>query len=188
MNSTELIKHMQSLASRHKKKIFSLRELEILSGDSAASVGMALLRAKKNGLVDRVRNLWINMMDKPALEELSLELVSPSYISFESALYKHGILSQSPRGVLSLATTAKPAKITTPLGDVQFIHLAPKLFFGFDANRLASPEKAFVDLVYIRIRHGIPELSEVFYLDLLNKKELSSIAAKFPNYVKKALP
>lgn len=187
MNSTDLVKLVQNFARRYNKRIFTLREVESLSGDSAASVGMALLRAKKNGLVDRVRNLWINMMDKPNLEEVALELVSPSYISFESALYKHGILSQSPRGVLSLATTAKPAKITTPLGDVQFIHLASKLFFGFDANRLASPEKAFVDLMYIRIRRGMPELPEVFYLDLLNKKKLGSIAAKFPNYVKKAL-
>lgn len=178
---------MESWLKNHNKKIFTLRELAILTKESDASVGMALLRAKKSGLVARVKGLWVNMVDKPELEEVALELRSPSYISFESALYRHGILSQSPRGLLSLATTLKPDKITTSLGDLQFTHLSPKLFFGFDSNRLATPEKAFLDLIYIKIRRGTLETSEVFYLDLLNKRKLLLLAGKFPSYVKKEI-
>ncbi len=187
MNSTTLLKLIRKLAKDHNKKIFTLRELAILTDENDASTGMALLRAKKSGVVGRIKNLWINMIDKPTLEDVALELKSPSYISFESALYKHGILSQSPRGLLSLATTLKPGKISTPLGDIQYTHLSPKLFFGFDSNRLAISEKAFLDLIYIKIRRGTLETSEVFYLDLLNKQKLLSLADKFPPYVKKEI-
>lgn len=187
MNVATLTKLLRKLDRDHKKRIFTLRELAVLCNESKTSVGMALIRAKKEGIADHVRNIWINMIDKPSLEELALEVVSPSYVSLESALYKHGILSQSPRGGLTLVTTSKPAKIKTPLGEIQFFHIQPKLLFGFDSKRVATPEKAFLDLVYLRMRRGTFQITETFYLDLLNERRLQSFANKFPLYVKNML-
>jgi len=187
MNASILAKLIRKLARDHNKKIFTLRELAILGNENIPSVGMALCRAEKSGLVGHIRDLWINMLDMPTPEDVALAIKPLSYISFESALYKHGVLSQSPRGLLSLATASRPAKLSTPLGDMQFIHLSDKLFFGFDENRLATAEKAFLDMIYIRIRRGIRGTSEVYYADMLNGRRLSLLAKKFPPYIKGAL-
>lgn len=188
MTQLELISIMQMLAKKHNKRVFSLRELSLLAGETCASTGMSLLRGEKHKIVSRVRNLWLNMQDPPSLETVALIMQTPSYISFESALYRHGIVSQSPRGELLVATTLKPCKIRTPLGTIHYMHLAKKLFFGFDENRIALPEKAFLDMIYIRIRHGTFEhYSDVLYPELLNRKRLKLFLKEYPMFVAKAV-
>ncbi|MBI4209507.1 MAG: hypothetical protein HY538_07370 [Deltaproteobacteria bacterium] len=181
----DFIQFLREISRKHHKRIFLLREIVALTGESPASIGMTLLRAQKKGLVTRVKKYWINQMDPPQLEELAFTLASPSYISFESALYRHQILSQSPRGGLTVATRSRPRCITTSLGTLQLIHLKPALFFGYDSNRVALPEKAWLDLLYIRGlqgRKGV--ISEKFYLEHLNQKRLVRFEKKFPAWVR----
>ncbi|HCU25192.1 MAG TPA: hypothetical protein DF383_09250 [Deltaproteobacteria bacterium] len=184
MSQLELVQKLIQSARDHGKKIFSLREIAALSGASRSAVAMTLLRAQKKQLVFRVANLWVNQLDPPNLTEIALSLRSPSYLSFESALYRHGILSQSPRGALTLATTKRPGEFDTPLGRIRFIHLKNSLFFGYDENRIAYPEKAWLDLIYIRGRQGREAaFSETFYLENLNQKRLKEWMEKFPDWV-----
>jgi len=184
MKMVELTKILNGLSRDHGKKMFTLREMSILTGEGRPAVGMALLRAKREGLIARVVNIWVNMIDRPLLEELALEIRGLSYISFESALYRHGILSQSPRGALTLATIQRPGRISTPLGEIVFIHISKRLFFGFDSSRLALPEKAYLDFLYMNIRKGRGEVSEIVYKEELNGKILSAMSKKFPAYVR----
>lgn len=185
MTLIHLIQLLQRLTREHKKKVFNLREIAALARESRPSAAMTLLRGAKKGLVARVGNLWINLMDPPDLLEVALSLRSPSYLSFESALYRHGVLSQAPRGALTMATTGRSQRFEAPLGMVQFIHLKPSLFFGFDERRIAFPEKAWLDLLYIRGRGGRRGMiTEEFYLEKLNKKRLREIAKKFPDWVR----
>lgn len=187
MTSTVFIKLLQIFAKQNKR-LFTLKEIVAYSGESFASASMSLLRAKKNGFVGCVNNLWFNLLEPPTLEEVALELRSPAYISFESALYKHGVLSQSPRGELVLATTLRPCRIYTPFGNIRYIHLAKDIFRGFDDTRLALPEKAFLDMIYIRAKSGKKHFPEVFYLENLNKKKMSALAKAFPLWLQKILP
>lgn len=180
MTLPELIKIVGRLSKVHSKRVFTLKDIAIFTGESPASVAMTLIRAKKNGLVERVGRLWFSLIDPPTIEEIALALRSPSYISFESALYKRGILSQSPRGLLSVATLSRPAKVKTPFGTIEFIHLSKKLFFGFDADLLAVAEKAFLDMAYIRMRRGISVESEVFYTEELDKNVLKKFLKSYP--------
>lgn len=184
MTLIELTQTIRRLDREHRKKIFSLKEIAAFAGVSRPAAGMSLLRAEKKGLVGRTRNYWINLTDPPTAEELALTLASPSYISFESALYHHQVLSQSPR-VLTVATRGRPRRLETPLGIIQLIHLKPGLFFGYDENRTASAEKAWLDLLYVRGRMGWKETAETFYFDRLNRKKLSVLAKKFPGWVMK---
>ena len=180
MTQIELIQLLQKLARDHRKRVFLLREIASLAGVSRPAAGMALLRAEKNRLVSRTRNWWINLLDPPQLLEIAFAVASPSYLSFESALYHHGILSQSPRGALTVATAGRPGRLETPLGTIQLIHLKPSLFFGYDAERIAFPEKAWLDLIYLRGRKGQkPLITEKFYLRRLNQKKLASFEKRF---------
>lgn len=187
-SQVDVICAMDELARKYGKKIFRLREISAWLNISRPAAGMLLLRMEKKNLVSRVATVWINLRNPPTLQELSLSLRSPSYISFESALFAHHILSQSPRGEFTLVSAGRPGRFITPLGVIRFIHLRQDLFFGFDRNRMAYPEKAWLDLLYIRgLKNRNVLVSEEFQLNLLNKKKLTQFAKYFPNWVQERL-
>lgn len=189
MTQVELLQLMHMLARRHNKKVFFLKEIAAWGGETRAAAAMTLLRAAKKGLVGRVGNLWFNLLDPPELLEVALSLVSPAYLSFESALYRRGALSQSPRGELTLATSRRPRRFATPLGVIRYIHLKSGLFFGFGADRIASAEKAWLDLIYIRGRQGRRALvSERFYPKRLRAAKLRKMGGPYPAWVKELIP
>lgn len=188
MTIIELTKILKKFSSEYGKRVFRLKELSVFANESQSSACMALIRAAKAGLVSRVGTVWVNSLDPPALEEIAFELRPVSYVSFESILYNRGVLSQSPRGGLSLATTGRSANVQTPFGNIIFVHITKPLFFGFDEKREASAEKAFLDMIYIRIRKGtFDELTEVLYPEMLDKSMLGKLARRFPKYVQKGL-
>lgn len=186
MKSVELIKYLTELSHQHSKKVFKLRELSIFSKTGVEATAMGLLRLKKKGIVDRVGSLWMNLLDPPEIEDVGLTLCSPSYISFENALFKKGGLSQSPRGILSLATTKRSARYKTPVGNIEYIHLQPRLFFGYDKMRVAHSEKAILDMIYIRTKKGLDPLPPVtLYWEEFNRSRLKQWGKKFPAFVLK---
>jgi predicted transcriptional regulator of viral defense system len=132
-----------------------------------ASVSLARLQAA--GLVVRLtRGLWSfrDRVDPLALPEL-LTAPFPAYVSLQSALYLHGMISQVP-AVTYAVTLARTRRFATPLGTVSVHHVQPGFFFGYEdvgrsGGRLATPEKALVDFLYLaparsRLFRALPEL------------------------------
>jgi hypothetical protein len=156
-----------------------------LRGEPRTGTAMTLLRAARKGVVGRAGNLWVNLMDPPELLEVALSLVSPSYLSFESALHRHGVISQAPRGAMTMATTRRPRLFETPLGAIRFFHLKPTLFFGFDERRIAPAEKAWLDLLYLRGLRGRKNMiTEKVYFENLDRKVMRKAARRFPPWVR----
>ena len=90
--------------------------------------------------------------------EVANVLVRPSYVSLESALSFHGLIPEAVFSATSV-TTARPATYDTPLGRFDYRHLSPSMFWGYSEERIgagawptfvARPEKALLDLVYLR--------------------------------------
>jgi hypothetical protein len=184
MSQIDLIKILESHSKDFGKKFFFIREIASLLSLSSPAAAMLLMRAEKNGLVFRVKNLWVNNLNQPTLFEIALTLSSPSYLSLESALFYHQCLSQSPKGALSMVACGRPFKVKTPLGDIRYFHLREKLFFGFDSHRIAYPEKAWLDLIYMRGLRGRSRiLFEDVYFDRLSEKKISRLALRFPPWV-----
>ena len=78
-------------------------------------------------------------------------IYQPSYVSFESALNFHGILSQFSYDISSATTKKTAGKI---FQDKAFIYTQIKkdLFWGYEKNEgfiIAFPEKALLDQLYI---------------------------------------
>jgi len=132
-----------------------------------ASVSLARLRAA--GLLVRLRRgLWAfrDRIDPLALPEI-LTAPFPAYVSLQSALYLHGMVSQVP-AVTYAVTLARTRRFSTPLGTVSVHHVQPRFFFGYEAagragGRLATPEKAIVDFLYLTparsgLFRALPEL------------------------------
>ncbi|MBU1322714.1 hypothetical protein KKE48_03720 [Patescibacteria group bacterium] len=107
-------------------------------------------------------------------------LITPSYISFESALSFYGILAQFPYPITS-ATTKKSVVIDALNKEFQFTRLSGKFFFGYQSiNRqlIACPEKALIDSLYLMSKKlrwlNLDELD----LTPINKNRLKQLALK----------
>lgn len=77
----------------------------------------------------------------------------PSYISLQTALHIHGMTSQIP-ALIYTVTTDRARQIETAVGVFSVHKIAPEFFlpeaFEVDGNvRLASPEKALLDVLYL---------------------------------------
>lgn len=115
-------------------------------------------------------------------------IVRGSYVSYQSALAYYGLIPEYVP-VTTSVTTTRPGCWETALGVYEFSHLQVNLFGGFQrievATRqhafVATPEKALLDLVYLRPGGDSPAyLRELRLqnLDQLNLERLLNLAAQ----------
>jgi len=157
-------------------RLHALRVPAATTADTAAVLGISteaashtLRRLAQAGLVTPVRKgLWA-LTDEPDPLALAEYVTAPypSYVSLQTALYRHGMVSQIPE-VIYLVSLARTARIKTELGTYSVHHVQPELFAGFEFDpesgmKLASPEKALVDFLYLsptrsRLFAALPEV------------------------------
>jgi len=123
------------------------------------------------------------------LENMAAQIYLPSYLSFESALAKYGVLNLIPYS-LTFATTRKTRKYTLRKREVEFRQISLELFFGYemkDGMNIALPEKAFLDLIYFVARGKATLDFDELDLRKLSIKTLKEFVKRFPTYAQKAL-
>jgi hypothetical protein len=156
--------------------IASIEAAVFTTSDAAARLRVAnghasvmLARLAASGQLIRLRRgVWAfpNRVDPLALPEY-LTSPFPAYVSVQSALYLHGMISQMPAMTYAVSL-ARTRRFTTPLGTVSVHHVQPAFFFGFEdagrsGGRLAMPEKALIDFLYLSparssVFRALPEL------------------------------
>lgn len=115
-------------------------------------------------------------------------LVRPSYVSLESALAFHGLIPEYVPVVTSV-TTNRPGRHATPLGPYGYRRIKDQLLWGYAEFRLpgdqqalvARPEKALLDLLYLRAaadRRGFIEELRLQNLDRLDLERLQQEAQR----------
>ena len=100
------------------------------------------------------RGLWVfpEGLEPLALPEY-LTASFPCYISLQSALYYHGMISQIPAITYSVSP-ARTHVYKTSLGTFSIHHIDPSFFFGYEpvgksGIKMATPEKALLDFLYM---------------------------------------
>jgi len=114
-----------------------------------------LTRLSMSGhLVHLRRGLWA-FRDKVEPLALPVYLTDPfpSYVSLQSALYYHDMISQIP-AITYAVSIGRTKRHDTPLGVVSVHHVHPSFFFGFETvgkgiAKMATPEKALIDFFYL---------------------------------------
>lgn len=119
-------------------------------------------------------------------------IYQPSYVSLESALSYYGMIPEMVAQVSSVSTR-KTACFSNNLGTFTYSNIKRELFWGYsklkvgqDTALIASPEKAILDLVYLRrgeLRTA-EELIESFrldHLDLIRSSALRKASERFEN-------
>ncbi len=138
-----------------------------------------------NGFLIRLKKgLYALKTDMPSDEEIANSLYKPSYISFEYALSRYGIIPEATYAITSATT-----KITREfeVEDKKFTYLSIKkqAYIGFNLVKvssknyfIATPEKALVDYLYF-VSLGLKTLNDRMILNNLNKKRVYEYAERF---------
>lgn len=152
---------------RLRRPIIETREAAVRLGLSISRASQLLHSLEESGLVRRLRRgLWALPPDiDPFTAPPYLTAPLPAYVSFWSALARHGMIEQVPRQIF-VASLDRSRRVTTTVGTYSIHHLVPELFGGYDGSEedgyLATPEKALFDTVYLSVPRGgqihLPEL------------------------------
>lgn len=158
---------------------FRTRDYALLSHLTISAATEQLKRlAAKDLIIKLSRGIWANIRHpyfSPIAAVPYLLDNEQGYVSFLSALNRHGIISQIPQ-TIQIATTGRSRKLKTPIANYEFIQLAPNMFSaGIDwipthsliDFLVASPEKALLDTIYLSTRRG-KRFSSLPELDLTN--------------------
>lgn len=147
-----------------------------------------MVRLARHGYVLRIkRGLWALAGTEPMAIVPHLTAPFPGYVSLQSALYHHGMISQIPE-ILYCVSLARTRRYRSPLGTVSVHHVPDTLLFGYEkigngAFGMATAEKALVDFLYLgsaksRLFAALPELSPP---PGFSRKRLAAMIARIPD-------
>ena len=182
MTKDELTQKIEKLG----KNVFTIADLKKLFPDDVY-IKMALKRFKDSGVIVSVaRGMYALKKEQLDIEKIATQVYYPSYISFESALSKYGIMNQGLYG-LTLATTRHSKRITLAGLECSYSKLKENLFFGFNLvgdTYVAEPEKAFLDTLYLIALGKRSKNYSEWYLDALDKVKIKEYIKPFNKSVK----
>jgi predicted transcriptional regulator of viral defense system len=183
MKTNNLLEKLNSL----NKTFYTINDVLTIANQSRQTTRVALSRLVKRGELQRlIKNIYIPKNKVVDLEAVAEQIDAGSYLSFESALSRYGILSQIPY-TITMATTKK-SKIFT-IGEQQIVYrkIKPELFGGYIIEnnlRLATPEKALLDMLYLISRGKVFMSLDELDLSVINKRLLSQMVEKYPKKVR----
>jgi len=184
MTGVTLLKILKTL----NKPFYTIADLEKITGLGRNSLYVALKRWVDGGVLERVsQGIYLPMGENLSSEKIAAQLYLPNYLSFESALARHGILNMIPY-TLTFATTRKTKKFILRRQGVEFRQVSSGLFFGFemkDGIHIAVPEKAFLDQMYFVCRGNSSLDLDEMNLKNLSAKRVKNYSERFPGYVQR---
>lgn len=168
----------------------------LATGVSLPAIRVHLSRWVKAGrLIQLRRGLYMPARPYRKIEPhpflLANRVMTPSYVSLESALAFHGMIPEHTASIISI-TTRRPTVFESPVGRFLYRHLSPVRFWGFTREEVASgqyafvarPEKALLDLIFLTPAGHSPEFLQELRLqnlDKFNAEELNRAVKKMGN-------
>lgn len=170
------------------KPYYSTADLSKILNQKRGVLRTTIHRLLKKGVLFKVqRGAYILPDNFGKLDQVINQLYFPSYLSFETALSRYGILNQIPY-TFSFAWPRKSKKF--PIGEftVEIKHIQKKLFFGYTLQKdlyIALPEKALLDQLYF-VSLGKAKLDwDELNLHEVSKTKFLEWAKKFPKPTQK---
>ena len=137
------------------KVYYSFEDIKKISGYSSSSVYVVVNRLIGKGKLIRLRGgIYVLPERYKDIDIIANQIYFPSYLSFESALSRYGLVSQIPY-TLTFAVFRKTRKLK--LGDymVEYRMIKRDLFFDYvkldNGLFIATSEKALFDMIYISL-------------------------------------
>ena len=150
------------------------------------------LRAAQEFIKDHSQDIFLKMrnglyalrIDLPSDGEIANRVYAPSYISFEYALSRYGIIPETVYTITS-ATTRVTRQFTVNNKSFEYASIKKPAYRGYRVERIdgvtvlmAEPEKAFVDYYYF-VDLNLRSHNDRLNTRTLNKKIVMQYAALF---------
>ena len=115
---------------------------------------------QRHGYIVSLRQGWYAFADYMKKNDYAQyfagQIYEPSYISLHTALAFYGIIPEAVVEITSV-TTQKTARFVNDFGSYSYQTIRPRLLFGYEVKtlpdgktyKMATPEKALVDLLYL---------------------------------------
>jgi len=168
---------------RSNKTIFSTKEIALLwNEENSAAVRNRLNDYVKNGKLIRLRRGLYSKDKNYDKFELAVNIYTPSYISFETVLYKAGAIFQYYNSIFVASYLTRDVNVDNQkysykkIKDTVLTNQS-----GIKRNNnyyIASPERAFLDVVY---------LNKGYHFDNLSPIEWDKVFEILPVYKNKAM-
>ncbi len=144
-----------------------------------------LIRIKRNFYI--LKEKWDNISSLQILELANI-LQVPSYISLTTALSYYEYTTQVQQNFVESISIRRTIEIEIEPVAFNYTKIKSDLYFGFNKNDnffIASPEKAFIDALYLNSLGKYKlDLSSID-LDKLEKEKCEEILEKYPIKTKK---
>lgn len=169
---------IRDMALESKRAVYSTQMLANLICKEKTIANVYLNRLVQKGLAQRLVNGKISFIDDTHV--IATQFVEPSYISFNSALLIHGLITQVPKSV-ECATPIN--SISYPRLGIKYHKISQNFFYGYKKHSksssyifLAEPQKAILDCIYLN------KITKSTFLDLLHlvdRSKLDEYAKRF---------
>jgi len=177
-------------AAKIKEKklyIFSANNIRSLFGVSAVAASALLHRYKKRGFILQLkRGLYVFPDVLPPDVYIANKLYSPSYVSLEFALSYHGVIPETVYEITSVTTKAT-RRFETLGKTFSYRKIKKTAYTGYEIQKqqglsfnIASAEKAFVDINYLRLMNSQKPISR-FNKEKINPEKALRYAKLFGN-------
>lgn len=186
MNNLRLLKKLAEIDQPY----FTTTDMGKVLDVGKQSLSVTLNRLVKNGVLIRLKKgIYQPEFQRENLTKVANQLYYPSYLSFESALSKYGILSQTPY-TITFATSKPSKKLKLKEKEIEYKQLKKEYFFGYvlkDNVYIAEAEKAILDQLYM-ISRGVSAGNplEWSFVDL-DRNKLTRYSKKFPIIIQKQI-
>lgn len=191
MSSISAIKAAQAIKNAEAKVVTPAEISKLLNLKNQNTIYKLIQRLNKYGLLERIsKGKYVPAGLNLSEFEVANLIVTPSYVSFESALSFYGILPQFPYQITS-ATPLKSVNINSLNADAvilkefSYSHLSAKMYWGYTKTNgflIAVPEKALIDMMYLASK----KLRKIDFDEMdftnINKDVLKNMAKKI-NFV-----
>lgn len=166
-------------------RIFTPLEFRRVFPKSQDQIQYFLETQSQQGLFIRLKKgLYALKTDLPGDEEIANVLYKPSYLSFEYAMAKYGIIPESPYNLTS-ATTNPTRVFSTDHQAFSYFTIKRDAYTGYYLDTtggrkalIAEPEKALVDYLYF-VAIGQRSFNDRFNVSKLDKSKLMEYAKLF---------
>lgn len=193
MSSMSILKVITTLNDLKIKVVTPLSLSKILDINNENTIYKIIERLEKNKLINRlikgkytVSNINISDFEKANL------ILSPSYISLESALTYYGVLPQFTYSITSV-TTQKSKRFEIGSKEYEYTKISSNYYSDFvkkDNFLIATPEKALIDLIYLASKKlrkiELTDLDmSIIDWDAFNKLRVQINYIPFQNYLER---
>lgn len=165
-----------------ERTVFRTQDLRVIWEESEKNVIIAAKRMVEKEFIVKIAKGYYAIREDYNIFELANLIVSPSYVSLNSALFYWGVNFQVQDTIFSVARLNYEKSIRGRT--YKYYSLKPALFFeqeGIEIKEnisLASPERAILDCFYFGISPSIDNWDKV------NKTILKDLVYKYPSSVK----